>query len=104
MGQIEPRRAQLSRSSTLEITNSAVFDSPAGCPDNDGGGGRAYEVGAEVEEEREGRVVWRERARWDRRRGRRVAVFLVIRAMAWFVLRNEEVVGSSPLILETVAP
>uniref|UniRef100_A0A2P2NLH1 Uncharacterized protein n=1 Tax=Rhizophora mucronata TaxID=61149 RepID=A0A2P2NLH1_RHIMU len=38
MGQIEPRRAQFIRSSTLEITNSAAFERPVG-----------GEVGGEVE-------------------------------------------------------
>lgn len=42
MGQMEPRRAQFMRSSTLEMTNSAGLERAVG---EEGGGGRAYEVG-----------------------------------------------------------
>lgn len=60
MGQIEPRRAQFMRSSTLEITNSAALDIPAG-EEVDGGGAEAYGVGADEEDAaREGMVVWME--------------------------------------------
>ena len=45
MGQMDPRRAQFMRSSTFEITNSAVLDTPAG--EADGGGPRAYGAGVE---------------------------------------------------------
>jgi hypothetical protein len=48
------------RSSTLEITYSAVLEMPTG-EEDDGGGGGAYGVG--VVEDREGRVVWRETTR-----------------------------------------
>lgn len=55
------------RSSTFEITNSAALERPAGGSEAEGGGGRAYVVGVEPEGEEddsEGTVVWRERARW----------------------------------------
>lgn len=51
IGQMEPLRAQLSRSSTFDITNSAAFERPVG---DDVEGGLALEYGAgEVEEEEE---------------------------------------------------
>jgi len=38
MGQIDPLRAQFMRSSTFEITNSAVFERPGGGGDEVEGG------------------------------------------------------------------
>ena len=91
MGQMEPRRAQFMRSSTLEITNSAVLDSPGG-EEVDGGRGREYGVGVEVAaavevEERDGRVVWRAAVRDGVRCGRRVAA--VRERSAMVVCRGE---------------
>lgn len=57
MGQIDPRRAQFIRSSTFEITNSAVFDKPSGEP-VDGGPGREYGAGDEKPSANDGNVVW----------------------------------------------
>lgn len=56
IGQIDPRRAQFSRSSTLDITYSTAFGRPAG-DDVDGGGGRAYGAG-DVAAEEYGRADW----------------------------------------------
>lgn len=59
------------RSSTLEMTNSAALEIPAG-EEVDGGRGREYGVGVEAVdvEEREGRVVWRAAERDGARCGR----------------------------------
>lgn len=64
IGQMEPRRAQFIRSSTLEMTNSAALETPTG-DEADGGGGGAYGVGVcvDVDALRAGSVVWRDNAR-----------------------------------------
>lgn len=66
IGQMEPRRAQLRRSSTLEITYSAALERPGG-EEAEGGRGRLYGVGVVLPEdavaEREGRVVCRDTMR-----------------------------------------
>lgn len=56
MGQMDPRRAQFNRSSTLEITNSAALERPAGEVD-DGGGAREYGAGAADSDDKDGSVV-----------------------------------------------
>ena len=56
IGQIDPRRAQFNRSSTLDITNSAVLERPAGEVDA-GGGAREYGAGASDSGNNDGSVV-----------------------------------------------
>lgn len=57
IGQIDPRRAQFIRSSTFEITNSAVFDKPS-AEAVEGGPGREYGAGEEKPSANAGWVVW----------------------------------------------
>lgn len=68
IGQIDPRRAQFIRSSTFEITNSAVFDKPS-AEAVEGGPGREYGAGDEKPSANAGWVVWIDTAaaaaRWE---------------------------------------
>nr|GFA66898.1 hypothetical protein [Tanacetum cinerariifolium] len=71
MGQMDPLLAQFIRSSTFEITNSAVFDKPSSDPGVEGRGGLEYGDGEENDSARVGMVVWIEAAaarEWDARR------------------------------------
>lgn len=84
MGQMDPLRAQLRRSSTFEITNSTAFGSPVGDGDA-GGGARAYGAGnADADDDAAAAEKGAAADLWAERRARRAVRGRS--AMDWMVM------------------